>query len=433
MIWDVRNECMSVDERQAIQLKRLRAMAGRVKAAVPCYRRKLTEAGVEPEDLTSLADLAKLPFTVKHDLRDNYPFGMFAVPMDDVVRIHSSSGTTGKPTVVGYTRRDVQIWAETIARTLCGGGAMPHDVLHNAYGYGLFTGGLGLHYGAELLGVAVIPVSGGNTKRQITIMQDFGPTLISATPSYTLHLAEVAEELGVDFRQLPLRAAYLGAEPWTEAMRAEIQRRMGVRAHNIYGLSEVIGPGVSFECECQDGAHINEDHFIPEVIDPQTGAVLPDGQAGELVFTCVTKECLPLIRYRTRDICVLNRGACPCGRTTTRMSLVTGRTDDMLIIRGVNVYPSQIEEVLLKFRETEPHYLIIVDRKGTLDDLTVQVELSPDFVMDSVGELEKLSKRIGAEIGSVLGLGLEVQLVEPKSIARSEGKAQRVKDNRQLA
>jgi phenylacetate-CoA ligase len=432
MIWDTRNECMSVDERQSIQLQRLRAMLGRAQAAVPFYSRALHEAGVDPGDLREPADLARLPFTVKDDLRDNYPFGMFAVPMDDVVRIHASSGTTGKPTVVGYTRRDIGIWAETIARTLCGGGAMPHDILHNAYGYGLFTGGLGLHYGAELLGAAVIPVSGGNSKRQITILQDFGPTLLAATPSYALHLAEVGEEMGVNFRQLPLRSAFLGAEPWTEAMRGEIERRMSVKAHNIYGLSEVIGPGVSFECEYRDGAHINEDHFMPEVVDPGTGEVLPDGSAGELVFTCVTKECLPLVRYRTRDVCVLDRRPCPCGRTTARMSLVTGRTDDMLIIRGVNVYPSQIEEVLLTFSELEPHYLIVVDREGTLDDLTVQVEFAPSFVADQVGAVETLARRIGAAVESVLGVSVRVQLLEPKSLARSEGKAQRVKDNRRL-
>jgi phenylacetate-CoA ligase len=309
---------------------------------------------------------------------------------------------------------------------------MPADILHNAYGYGLFTGGLGLHFGGELLGAAVIPVSGGNTKRQIQIMQDFGSTLLCATPSYALHLAEAGEEVGVDFSGLPLRAGLLGAEPWTDAMRAEIERRLSIKAYNIYGLSEVIGPGVSFECECQNGAHVSEDHFIPEIIDPQTGQALPDGETGELVFTCVTKQCLPLVRYRTRDICNLNREPCDCGRTTARMSMVTGRTDDMLIIRGVNVYPSQIEEVLLRFSEVEPHYLIQVDRRGTLDELTVQVELAPDFATDRVGGIESLSRRIGEEIQSMLGLGLQVQFMEPKSIARSEGKAQRVMDRRQL-
>jgi phenylacetate-CoA ligase len=432
MIWDVANECMSADEREALQVRRLQAMLGRVKGVVPFYHAKLAEADVDPQDTKSRSDLARLPFTVKDDLRDNYPYGMFAVPMQDVVRVHASSGTTGKPTVVGYTRSDIALWAETIARTLCGGGGMPSDILHNAYGYGLFTGGLGLHFGGELLGAAVIPVSGGNTKRQIQIMQDFGSTLLCSTPSYALHLAEAGEELGVDFRSLPLRAGFLGAEPWTDAMRAEVEERLSIKAYNIYGLSEVIGPGVSFECECQSGAHVNEDYFIPEIIDPETGEVLPDGETGELVFTCITKQCLPLVRYRTRDICSLSREPCDCGRTTARMSMVTGRTDDMLIIRGVNVYPSQIEEVLLRFDEVEPHYLIHVDRKGTLDELTVQVELAPDFATDRVGEIESLSKRIGEEIQSMLGLGLQVQLMEPKSIARSEGKAQRVVDNRQL-
>lgn len=432
MIWDVAKECMSADEREALQVKRLQAMLGRVKAAVPCYHRKLTDAGIEPQDTGALADLAGLPFTIKDDLRDNYPFGMFAVPMEDVVRIHSSSGTTGKPSVVGYTRNDIALWAETIARTLCGGGGMPRDILHNAYGYGMFTGGLGLHFGGELLGAAVLPVSGGNTKRQIQVMQDFGSTLLSATPSYALRLAEVAEEIGVSFADLPLRAGFVGAEPWTEAMRSEIEQRLCIKAYNIYGLSEVIGPGVSFECECQNGSHVNEDHFIPEVIDPDTGEVLADGETGELVFTCITKECLPLVRYRTRDICSLNHEPCECGRTTARMSLVTGRSDDMLIIRGVNVYPSQIEEVLLGFTEVEPHYLIQVDRKGTLDELTVQIELAPDFAADRVGEVESLGRRIRDEIQSMLGLGLQIQLMEPKSLARSEGKAQRVVDNRQL-
>ena len=430
MVWDVRHECMSADEREALQVKRLRSMLGRVKAAVPLYHRKLKD--IDPHDIRSIADLAGLPFTVKDDLRDNYPFGMFATPMAEVVRIHSSSGTTGKPSVVGYTSADVAMWAQTIARTLCGGGAMPGDILHNAYGYGLFTGGLGLHYGGELLAAAVIPISGGNTKRQITVMRDFGSTLLSATPSYTLHLAEVGEEMGVDLSELPLRAAFVGAEPWTEGMREEIERRMHVKAFNIYGLSEVIGPGVSFECELQAGSHINDDHFIPETIDPDTGEVLPDGEMGELVFTCVTKQCLPLVRYRTRDICSLDRTPCACGRTTARMSLVTGRTDDMLIIRGVNVYPSQIEEVLLRFSEVEPHYLVEIDRKGTLDEAIVQVELSPSFAADTVGQVEALSKAIATEIASVLGLALEVQLAEPKSMPRSEGKAQRVVDKREL-
>jgi len=433
MIWDVRNECMSADERQAIQIQRLRAMLGRVKAVVPFYSRILTEADVNPQDIKSLDQLSQLPFTVKDALRESYPYGMFAVPFEEVVRVHLSSGTTGKPTAVGYTKADIALWADSIARTLCGGGAVPGDILQNAYGYGMFTGGLGLHYGGETLGTAVLPMSAGNSKRQVMVMQDFGTTLLACTPSYALRLAEVATEMGVDPATLSVRSAYLGAEPWTTPMRDEIQQHLGCKAFNIYGLSEVIGPGVSFECEHQNGSHINEDHFIPEIVDPNTGAPLPDGQEGELVFTCVTKQCLPLLRYRTRDVCSLTHDLCDCGRTTAKMTRVTGRTDDMFIIRGINVYPSQIEAVLLSFEEVAPHYLIQVDRKGALDQLAVQVEIAPEYFTDRVGELENLSRRIREEIESVLAIALDVQLVEPKSIERTEGKAQRVKDNRRLS
>jgi phenylacetate-CoA ligase len=419
---------MSADEREALQVRRLQAMLGRVKAVVPFYSELL--ADVEPQDIQSLADLSKLPFTAKENLRDYYPYGMFAVPMEDVVRVHSSSGTTGKPTVVGYTQSDIQMWAETIARTLCGLGAVRGDVLHNAYGYGMFTGGLGLHYGGELLGLTVLPLSGGNTKRQLLIMQDFGSTLISCTPSYALRLAEVAEEEGVDIRALPLRSGSLGAEPWSESMRQEIEARTGFKAYNIYGLSEVIGPGVSFECEEQNGSHINSDHFIPEIIDPETEEVLPDGQYGELVFTCPTKQCLPLVRYRTGDICSLDHTPCPCGRTTARMSLVTGRTDDMLIVRGVNVFPSQIEEIIVGFPELEPYYQIVVDREGTLDELEVHVEVAPNYFADRVGELETLRNRVTEETQSTLGVSVQMHLVEPQSLTRSEGKAARVVDKR---
>ncbi len=431
MIWDVRNECMSPDEREALQVRHLQAMLGRVKAVVPFYSKVL--ADIDPQDIQSLADLHNLPFTTKDDLRDYYPYGMFAVPMEDVVRVHSSSGTTGKPTVVGYTRNDIQIWAETIARTLCGLGAVRGDILHNAYGYGMFTGGLGLHYGGELLGVAVLPMSGGNTKRQIMIMQDFGSTLISCTPSYALRLAEVAEEEGVDIRALPLRSGSLGAEPWSESMREEIEEHLGIKAYNIYGLSEIMGPGVSFECEVQDGSHVNEGHFIPEVIDPDTGEVLPDGEYGELVFTCVTKQCLPLVRYRTRDICSLNHEPCPCGRTTTRMSMVAGRTDDMLIVRGVNVFPSQIEQVLVSFPELEPYYEIVIDREQTLDELEVHVEVSPDYFADRVGELEAVRRRVTEETQSALGVSVQIHLAEPQSLTRSEGKAAHVVDKRDFS
>jgi len=432
MIWDVRNECMSIDEREAIQVKRLQAMVGRAKGAVPFYHHVLTEADVESQDIKRLQDLAQLPFTTKDDLRDNYPYGMFAVPMEDVVRVHSSSGTTGTPTAVGYTQADIAMWAEMVARTLCGGGATRGDILHNAYGYGMFTGGVGFHYGGELVGLTVLPLSGGNSKRQIMVMRDFGSTLLACTPSYALRLAEVADDLGIDLTDLPLRSGHLGAEPWTEAMRQEVEQSLGLKAYNVYGLSEVIGPGVSFECECQDGSHINEDHFIPEIFDPATDEVLPDGEVGEIVFTCVMKECMPLIRYRTRDICSLTHEPCECGRTTARMSLITGRTDDMLIIRGVNVYPSQIEEVLLTFKEVEPYYLIEVDRQAALDQLTVEVEIRPEFFADRVAELEDLGDRIRNGIESALGLTVEVQLMEPKSIARSEGKVQRVIDKRKM-
>ena len=428
MIWDVRNECMSTDEREAIQVRHLQAMLGRVKAVVPFYRKVL--ADIDPQDIQSLADLHKLPFTNKNDLREYYPYGMFAVPMEDVVRVHSSSGTTGKSTVVGYTRNDIQLWAETIARTLSGLGGVRGDILHNAYGYGMFTGGLGLHYGGELLGMAVLPMSGGNTKRQIMVMQDFGSDILACTPSYALRLAEVAEEEGVDIRALPLRAATLGAEPWSESMREEIEERLGIKAYNIYGLSEIIGPGVSFECEAQDGSHINEDHFIPEIIDPDSGEVLPDGEYGELVITCVTKECLPLLRYRTRDICSLNHEPCACGRTTTRMSMVAGRTDDMLIVRGVNVFPSQIEEIIVGFDELEPYYQIVVDRERALDELEVHVEVSADYFADRVGELEQLRARVSDEVQSVLGISAQIYLAQPQSLPRSQGKAQRVVDKR---
>ncbi len=428
MIWDVRNECMSADEREALQVRHLQAMLGRVKAVVPFYSELL--ADIEPQDIERLADLPKLPFTTKDDVRKYYPYGMFAVPMEDVVRVHSSSGTTGKPTVIGYTQSDIQMWAGAIARTLCGGGAVRGDVLHNAYGYGMFTGGLGLHYGGELLGLTVLPLSGGNTKRQILIMQDFGSTLISCTPSYALRLAEVAEAEGVDMTALPLRSGYMGAEPWSEAMRQKIEARTGFTTYNIYGLSEVIGPGVSFECEEQDGSHINSDHFIPEVIDPETKKVLPDGQYGELVFTCPTKQCLPLVRYRTGDICSLDHTPCPCGRTTVRMSLVTGRTDDMLIVRGVNVFPSQIEEIIVGFPELEPYYQIVVDREGTLDELEVHVEVAPDYFADRVGELEAVRRRVTEETQSALGVSVQIHLAEPQSLTRSQGKAAHVVDKR---
>jgi phenylacetate-CoA ligase len=433
MIFDEEFETLPREALEALQLKRLIATAERVYATVPFYKKKFDEARIRPSDIKSLGELRRLPFTNKIDLRDNYPFGLFAVPMEQVVRIHASSGTTGKSTVVGYTRRDINTWAELMARSLAAAGAHKNDIIHNAYGYGLFTGGLGVHYGAEKLGASVIPISGGNSKRQIVIMQDFGSTVLTCTPSYALFLAETAEEMGVDFKKLKLKVGIFGAEPWSERMRDEIERKLDIQAIDIYGLSEVIGPGVSIECiEAKRGLHIFEDHFIPEIINPQTGEVLPYGQKGELVFTTVTKEAFPLIRYRTRDISVLYPEPCKCGRTHVRMERVSGRSDDMLIIRGVNVFPSQIESVLMNIEGVEPHYLLIVDRQGTLDTLEVHVEVNEKVFSDEVKNLQVLGRRIEREIKDLLGVNAGVKLVEPKSIQRSEGKAQRVIDKRKI-
>jgi phenylacetate-CoA ligase len=432
-MFNVEFETLPREALEAIQLRRLQAVLERVYATVPFYRAKFDEAGFAPSDMKELSDLARVPFTTKQDLRDNYPFGMFAVPMDNVVRIHASSGTTGKPTVVGYTARDITTWSELMARALSAGGATRGDIIHNAYGYGLFTGGLGVHYGAERLGASVIPISGGNTKRQIMIMTDFGPTLITCTPSYALHLAEVAEEMGVDFKKLRFKAGIFGAEPWSEQMRQEIEAKLHLDAIDIYGLSEVMGPGVSIECiEAKKGLHVFEDHFIPEIINPDTGDVLPLGETGELVFTSLTKEAFPVIRYRTRDITSLNPEPCICGRTHIRMNRVSGRTDDMLIIRGVNVFPSQIESVLMEIEEVEPHYQLIVDREGNLDMLTVLVEVGEHAFSDEVRVLQGLEKKISKNIKEYLGVSVKTKLVEPKTLARSEGKAQRVIDNRKI-
>ncbi len=433
MILDIGFETMPREDLEAIVLRRLKATIDHVYANVPFYRKKFEENHITPNDIKSLEDLKQIPFTTKKDLRDNYPFGMFAVPMDNVVRIHASSGTTGKPTVVGYTARDINTWAELMARALAAGGATRGDIIHNAYGYGLFTGGLGVHYGAEKLGASVIPVSGGNTKRQIIIMKDFGPTILTATPSYTLHLAEVAEEMGVSFRDLKFKFGIFGAEPWSENMRQEIEQKLNIIAVDIYGLSEIMGPGVAIEChEAKKGLHIFEDHFIPEIIDPGTGEVLPYGETGELVFTTITKEAFPLIRYRTRDITSLNPEPCICGRTHIRMNRVSGRTDDMLIIRGVNVFPSQIESVLMGINEVEPHYQLIVDRKDKLDTLTVLVEVEERLFSDEVKVLQNLERKVSKNIKEYLGVSAKVKLVEPKAIARSQGKAVRVIDNRKI-
>ena len=422
---------MSVDERRKLQAERLAATCRRVYDNVPFYRKAFDQKGVHPNDIKSVDDLKHLPFTNKQDLRDNYPFGLFTVPMEDVVRIHSSSGTTGKPTVVGYTQEDVNnVWAEVMARSFACGGLGKGDIIQNAYGYGMFTGGLGAHYGAEKLGAAVIPISGGNTKRQIMILEDFGSTCICCTPSYSLYIAEVAAEMGVDIKKLPLKVGVFGAEPWSDAMRVSIEENLGIDALDIYGLSEIIGPGVSMECLQKNGLHVFDDHFIAEIIDPATGELMPPGEKGELVFTTITKQAFPLIRYRTRDITSLHTEVCPCGRTHPRMMRVSGRTDDMIIIRGVNIFPSQVESVLVGIEEAEPHYLLILGTEGSLDTLEVQVEINEKFFSDEVKKLESLYRKIKNEIESVLGISIKVKLVEPRTIARSEGKAKRVIDNR---
>lgn len=425
-------EAMSREELRKLQYERLFKTVKRCYDNVPFYKEKFKEKGLEPGDIKSLDDLKLLPFTVKQDLRDNYPFSLFAAPMEDVVRVHASSGTTGKPTVVGYTQNDINSWADLIARCVAMAGGGKDDVVQVGYGYGLFTGGLGLHYGAERLGATVVPISGGNTKRQLMLMQDFGTTILCCTPSYALFLSEEAAEDGIDLINSKLKAGIFGAEPWSENMRKEIEKNMGIKALNIYGLSEIMGPGVSMECECQSGMHVMEDYFIPEIIDPETGEQLPYGSKGELVFTTITKEAFPLLRYRTRDISVLREEKCECGRTFVRMDRVMGRTDDMLIIRGVNVFPSQIESVLLEIGETEPHYLLVVERQGNLDNLEVWVEVSEKMFSDEVRKLEEVEKKLRHEIASVLGISAKIKLVEPKTIPRSEGKAKRVIDKREL-
>jgi phenylacetate-CoA ligase len=426
-------ETLSRPEMEQLQVARLRAGIARVSEAVPFYREKLAQAGVTADSIRTLDDLARVPFTTKQDLRDHYPFGLFAVPMRQIVRFHASSGTTGKLTVVGYTRNDIALWADVIARALAAAGVTDEDIVHNAYGYGLFTGGLGFHYGAEHLGAKVIPVSGGNTRRQVQLMRDFGSTVLCCTPSYALLIAETAAEEGIDPASLALKVGLFGAEPWSERMRQEIESRLGLLALDHYGLSEVIGPGVASECIHKQGLHICEDHFIPEIVDPDSGERLPDGEIGELVFTCVTKDALPLLRYRTRDRTRLIREPCACGRTTARMQKVLGRTDDMIIVRGVNVFPSQIETVLLEFGEVAPHYQIVVDRgRDLLDELDVLVEASAE-VFQSQERLSQLEQRLGYSIQSALGIVCKVRLVAPKQIQRSEGKAVRVVDKRQMA
>ncbi len=432
MIWNETIECASRDEMMAIQSERLIRTVQRVYHNIPSYRAKMQAEGLVPADIKSVEDISKLPFTKKTDLRDNYPFGMFTVPMSEIVRLHASSGTTGKPTVVGYTRNDLQMWAEVVTRSLSMAGIHKNDIVQVAYGYGLFTGGLGLHYGTENLGATVIPISGGNTQKQLQLMQDFGSSVIACTPSYALYLAEAMKDSGIDPESLKLRVGIFGAEPWSESMRKEIESKLKIRAIDIYGLSEVVGPGVSCECEYQAGMHVNEDHFIPEILDPKTLQPVSPGEIGELVFSTITKEGIPILRYRTRDLTRLIYDKCECGRTLVRMEKCMGRSDDMLIIRGVNVFPSQIESVLLEMSETEPHYLLIVEREGTMDILKLMVEVQEQFFSDEVRQLEALQKKIRNNIQSTLGISIAVKLVEPKTIERTAGKAKRVIDNRKI-
>ena len=414
-----------------IQSRRLVKMVENCYNNVPLYKKRFDEMGLLPGDIKSIDDIHKLPFTYKTDLRDNYPFGMIAVPKEQLVRIHASSGTTGKQTVVGYTKNDLDVWAKGAARALVAAGATKSDYIHVSYGYGLFTGGLGLHYGAEMLGATAIPVSSGNTKRQVDILRDYGSDFLCCTPSYAMYIGETVRDMGIDPKTLKLRGGIFGAEAWSENMRREIEKILDIKAYDIYGLSEIAGPGVSFECKEQTGMHINEDFFYPEIIDPETGEQLPDGEYGELVFTCIGKEALPLLRYRTRDICKLSHKPCSCGRTLVKMSKTRGRTDDMLIIRGINVFPSQVEHVLLSLN-MEPNYQIIVDRKNNLDTMEVQVEMSDQMFSDKVRNLEDVEHNIAAALQSTLNIAAKIRLVEPKSLPRSEGKAKRVIDKRHI-
>jgi phenylacetate-CoA ligase len=432
MIWNTDYETLPRAELARLQTRRLGSLVDTLNRRVPFYRKKMDALGVKPHDIQGIGDIARLPFTTKDEMRDVYPYGLLAVDLKEIVEIHTSSGTTGKPVVDAYTAGDLDVWSEVMARTLATGGTGRHDIVQNAFGYGLFTGGLGVHYGARRIGATVIPISGGNTKRQLAILQDFKSTVLTCTPSYALYLAEAAREEGLDMTRLGVKAGFFGAEPWSEAMRKEIQEKLHLLAIDIYGLTEIIGPGVASECEHQEGLHVFEDHFYPEIIDPKTGTVLPDGEKGELVVTTLTKEGTPLLRYRTRDITYLDRSPCPCGRTSVRMHRVLGRTDDMLIIRGVNVFPSQIEEVILKVEGVEPHYQLVVNRRDNLDELEVQIEMNEKMFSDEIKVLERAEKAIEAKLYGTLNIHTKVKLVEPKSIARSEGKAKRIIDKRTL-
>lgn len=415
-----------------LQLARLQTIIARVCQNVDLYRRRFNQAGVKPVDIRSLEDIARLPFTVKTDLRDTYPFGLFASPMRDIVRLHASSGTTGKPIVVAYTREDIAVWTQVMVRSFAACGLHEGDVIQNAYGYGLFTGGLGAHYGGEGLGATVIPISGGNTDRQIMVLKDFGVTAICCTPSYFIHLIERAGEMGIDTNTLPLRAGVFGAEPWTEAMRKRIEAATNIKAYDIYGLSEIVGPGVGIECECQDGLHLFEDHFYPEIIDPKTGKTLPDNTEGELVLTTLSKWAMPMIRYRTRDITAINHEPCRCGRTLCRIRRISRRSDDMFIIRGINVFPSQVETALLAVEGTLPHYQIVLTQDKGLDQMEVQVEVTSAVFSDKVGTLEALQAKLGKSLENILNIRAKIRLVEPHTIQRSEGKAKRLIDKRNL-
>ncbi len=431
MIWNEAKECMSRDELTHLQSARLVKTVDRIYHNVEFYRKKMQKVGVEPGDIRGIEDLHKLPFTTKDDLRDTYPFGLFAVPMSQIVRVHASSGTTGKATVVGYTKRDIDIWAECVARAFAQAGLTRDDIIQIAYGYGLFTGGLGAHYGAEHLGATVVPMSTGNTKKLITMMKDFGATALACTPSYLLHIAETLEAAG-DLDKIKLKTAICGAEPWTEQMRLQIEEKLHINAFDIYGLSEVMGPGVACDCQYHKGLHVYEDHFLPEIISPETLQPIGENETGELVFTTLTKEGLPLLRYRTKDLTSISYEKCECGRTLARISRFKGRSDDMLIIRGVNVFPSQVEAALLEMGETSPYYLLIVDRVNNLDTLEVQIEVDEKFFSDKISELENLTKKIANVIQQAIGLAVKVKLVEPKTIERSMGKAVRVIDKRKL-
>ena len=435
MIWNENKECMSRDEMSALQGKRLHKIVDYVYHNVPFYRKKLQERGLTPEDIQTIEDVGQLPFTTKQDLRDNYPFGLQAASPAEIVRIHASTGTTGKPTIVGYTRKDIGVWSECMTRCLTAYGVTRDDIFSVAYGYGLFTGGLGAHYGVENLGAAVVPTSTGNTEKHVRLLSDLGITGIACTPSYALYLAETMDKMGISREDIKLRIGAFGAEPWTENMRREIEERLGLKAYNLYGLSEIMGPCVSYECKKQHGSHINEDHFYPEIINPQTLERLPAGETGELVFTTLTKTGMPLLRYRTKDLCSLMPGVCECGRTSIRMGRIMGRSDDMLIIRGINVFPSQVESIILSMKEFAPRYLLVVDRMNNLDTLEVQVELRQEFFTDDfdrLAPLEELSKKLAAKLKSVLSISAKVKLKAPNTIERSQGKSKFVVDKRNI-